>query len=94
MIANLNLAKLKKEMIKFDVVDPFFKSIPHTREHKNLFNIKILDYKKINYKKYDATLLLTDHDIIDYKKIHKESKIIIDTRGKYREIKSSKIFIS
>jgi UDP-N-acetyl-D-glucosamine dehydrogenase len=85
---------LKKEMIKFDVVDPFFKSIPRTREHENLYNTKILNHKKINYKKYDATLLLTDHDIFDYKKIHKESKLIIDTRGKFEGLKSNKIFIS
>ena len=85
---------LKKEMIQFDIVDPYFKSIPDTRGHKNLYNIKILNFRKINYKKYDATLLLTDHDIFDYEKIYKESKIIIDTRGKYRNKKSSKIFIS
>ena len=34
--------------------------------------------------KYDVVILMTDHDNFDYSKIKKNSKILIDTRGKYK----------
>ena len=36
-----------------------------------------------NIKKLDCTLLVTDHDSFDYQLIKENSKLIIDTRGKY-----------
>ncbi len=45
----------------------------------------------INYNKFDAILLLTDHADFDYKKILKQGKLIFDTRGKYKKSNSSKI---
>ena len=44
-----------------------------------------------NYSKYDCVLLLTDHTNFKYQKILKESNMIIDTRGKYKNFNSSKI---
>jgi UDP-N-acetyl-D-glucosamine dehydrogenase len=34
---------------------------------------------------YDCVLLATDHDDFDYELIRKHSKLIVDTRGRYRE---------
>ena len=34
---------------------------------------------------YDAVVLATDHDAFEYDMIQNHAKIIIDTRGKYRE---------
>ena len=31
--------------------------------------------------KYDATIIVTDHDNIDYETLSKHSKLIIDTRN-------------
>ena len=33
---------------------------------------------------YDAVVLCTDHDKLDYEMVLKNSALIIDTRGKYR----------
>ena len=50
--------------------------------------------KKVsNFKNYDLVCLVTDHDLFDYKKILSESKIIVDTRGKFKT-KSRKVYIS
>lgn len=40
---------------------------------------------------YTCSIILTDHDIIDYKKILKKSNLIFDTRGIYNSFKSKKI---
>jgi UDP-N-acetyl-D-glucosamine dehydrogenase len=34
---------------------------------------------------YDAVVLLTDHSDFDYDAVAKHSKLVVDTRGKYRE---------
>lgn len=44
-----------------------------------------------NYKRYDYVILLTDHSAFNYKKIFKESNLIMDTRGKYKHKNSLKI---
>ena len=40
---------------------------------------------------YDYVIILTDHDILNYDLILKNSKIIFDTRGAYESIKNKKI---
>ena len=67
-----------------DVYDPYIKS----------FRIKNKIYKTIkvkNFKNYDCVILLTDHSSFNYKKILKESKLIFDTRGIYKNEKNKKI---
>ena len=34
---------------------------------------------------HDAVLLATDHDAFDYELIGQHAKLLIDTRGRYRE---------
>ena len=43
-----------------------------------------------NIKKYDASLIITDHDIIDYDIIFKNSKFIFDCRGRFKRYKKLK----
>ena len=52
---------------------------------KNL-TLKNLKSKKINLKninKFDACLILTDHDYVNYKFIRENTKLVFDTRGRY-----------
>ena len=46
---------------------------------------------KRTLENYDASVLVTNHDSFDYKLIKKHSKLIIDTRGVYKN-NSKKIF--
>ena len=65
-----------------DYSDPFFPILPKNRIfNKNLTSI---DIKKDNIKKYDCVVIITDHDNYDYELIYNHSKLIIDTRGKFR----------
>jgi len=63
--------------------DPYLKTFPKMREFN--FDLSSIELTKQNLEMYDAVLLLTDHDDFDYEMIKENSKLIIDTRGKYRE---------
>ena len=51
--------------------------------------MKSIELNKDTINSYDLVLLATDHDSFDYDLIGKESKIIIDTRGRFQ--KSEKV---
>ena len=77
-----SLMKLKN--CKIDFSDPYVNTLK--------INNEILKSVKVrNYNKYDLTILCTDHFKFNYKKILKESKKIIDTRGKFKDNKLKKI---
>ncbi len=76
---------LNKKKIKYDYCDPYF---PKLRKGRNISKIKYsIKLTKQNLKKYDATILLTDHNNFDYDLIANNSKIILDTRGKFKNTK-------
>ena len=74
---------LKKKKIFFQYNDPYFQKI---RKGRNIgLSKKSIKLTKKNLSKYSAILLVTDHDAYDYNFIASNSKIIFDTRGKYKE---------
>ncbi len=74
--------KLLKDGFKnLHYYDPFVKSLPN--ENKKLKINKLKKLKSEYLKKFDITVLMTDHDIFDYKMILKNSKMILDCRGRY-----------
>ena len=74
---------------KVNFFDPFFDKIPKTRNF-DFQNVKKIKLTKNIIKKFDATIIVTDHDKVDYTKILKHSKMIFDTRNKIKS-KSSKV---
>ena len=75
----INLLLKKGAHIEYN--DPYFKEFPKLRKYN--FFIKKVKLDKKNIKKFDCTLLLTDHDSFDYELIKENSKLIVDTRGKF-----------
>ncbi|AOY76981.1 nucleotide sugar dehydrogenase [Clostridium formicaceticum] len=69
-----------------DYYDPYVKEI--TVEDKRIYAIP---FTRENLKKYDCTVIITNHSGIDYQLLIESSKIIYDTRNAIRE-KSEKIF--
>ena len=53
-------------------------------------NLQSVDIESNTLREFDAVIIATDHDDFDYVKILESSKLIIDTRGKYK--KSEKVF--
>jgi len=76
------LSKIK--ILDIEYTDPY---IPNLKINEKIYHSVNVN----NYKKYDFTIICTNHSNLDYKKIQKESKIIIDTRGVYKNSKHSNI---
>lgn len=74
---------LTKKNLSFDYHDPYIKELP---ENRNFYQYKKsikISAKKI--KNYDLIMLVTDHDIVNWKMIQKNAKLIIDTRDVYKK---------
>jgi UDP-N-acetyl-D-glucosamine dehydrogenase len=74
---------LNKKKIRYHYHDPYFPSLRIGRINKSRQNS--LKLNKRNLKKFDATIIFTDHEKINYKIVNKYSKFIFDTRGVMRK---------
>jgi UDP-N-acetyl-D-glucosamine dehydrogenase len=61
--------------------DPHVAEIPPTREHRPLMGRRSVDLSEANLKGFDAVLIATDHDAVDYAAIARSAALIIDTRN-------------
>lgn len=61
--------------------DPFIPVIPPTREHAELTGRKSVSVDKASLAGFDAVLIATDHDDVDYHAIVAGSKLVVDTRN-------------
>lgn len=77
------MEKLRDEGAVIDYTDPHVPVFPKMREHK--FDLKSVHLTAEKIKEYDCVVLTTDHDKFDYELIIKNAKLVIDTRGKYRD---------
>lgn len=64
-----------------DYHDPFVAQIPRTREHAALQGRKSVAVDPENLGGYDAIVIATDHDIVDWGSIGGLGRIVIDTRN-------------
>ena len=63
--------------------DPYFNTIPKTRKFKLKIDRCLLTSNILS--SMDLVLLATDHDDFDYDLILEYSKIIVDTRGRFKK---------
>ena len=80
---SVNLIKklLKSNFKNIQYSDPYIKNTILTRDFN--YKQKSLKLNPANLKKFDIVILMTDHDLFNYKLIYKHSKMIIDCRGKF-----------
>ncbi len=72
---------------EIDYFDPFVPDV-------SLNGIKyesVQNLENINLKKFDATVVITDHSKINYDKLYDECELIIDTRNVFKDKKGSHI---
>lgn len=72
---------------KVSYYDPYIPSIRNCACGQTLSSEKNLN----GLSKYDAVVVVTDHTDVDYKKVLKDSKVIVDSRNAYKKVKSNKI---
>jgi UDP-N-acetyl-D-glucosamine dehydrogenase len=70
---------------KIDYFDPFVRKIPMTREHAGLAGRKSVAWRENLTADYDATLIVTDHDGVDYAAMAAHAPLMVDTRNACRK---------
>lgn len=63
--------------------DPHVPTFPKMREHS--FNLSSVALTAESLSGYDCVILATDHDKFNYDLIIKSARLLIDTRGRYRQ---------
>ena len=75
--------KLEEQGATVEYHDTHFEQIPPTREHATLTGRKGVPLKPADY---DAVLIATEHSDIDYARVAKEAKLVVDTRNALRAV--------
>jgi len=79
---SLRLIELIEERgARVDYHDPFVPVIPRTREHATLAGRQSQSLDAENVGRYDAVLIATDHDAVDYSALVAAAKIVVDSRN-------------
>ncbi len=61
--------------------DPHVPEIPRTREYSDLMGRRSIDWNEEALASFDAVVIATDHDDVDYDAISRSSQLIVDTRN-------------
>ncbi|WP_112662967.1 nucleotide sugar dehydrogenase [Microvirga flavescens] len=64
-----------------DYHDPFIPTLPTTRKHGPLAGRRSFPLDAKTLAAYDAVLIATDHDGVDYKMVVDHAKVVVDTRN-------------
>jgi UDP-N-acetyl-D-glucosamine dehydrogenase len=64
-----------------DFYDPFVPILPRTRAHGRLAGRNSIIWNSENLHSYDAALVATDHDLVDYRELCDWAALIVDTRN-------------
>lgn len=64
-----------------DFYDPYVEEIHMNREHPNLAGKRRVEFSPQVIASYDAVLILTDHDSVDYSVVEKNAKLVVDSRN-------------
>ncbi len=72
---------IEKRGATTDFYDPHVAALPKTREHPAMAGRKGITWNDKAIAGYDAVLIVTDHDGVDYPGLAKAAKLVIDTRN-------------
>ena len=77
----MQLLREKGAVIEYS--DPYVPTFPNMRKYE--FDLRSVDLTKDVVGSYDCVLLATDHDSFDYGMLENTAKLLVDTRGRYKE---------
>lgn len=72
---------IEKRGGKASYFDPYVREIPRTREYADLMGRRSIGWNENDIAAYDAVVIATDHDNVDYDAISRASSLIVDTRN-------------
>jgi len=73
-----------------DYYDPFIPIVHKSREHPIINGKSSIAWTKTSLNSYDAALICTDHDTIDYEFLITHSALVVDTRNATHRVKGRK----
>jgi len=73
-----------------DYYDPFVPTVHKSREHPIINGKTSVAWTESSLRSYDAVIICTDHDIVDYSFLVAHSALVIDTRNATRRIAGDK----
>jgi UDP-N-acetyl-D-glucosamine dehydrogenase len=66
--------------------DPHVAEIHRTRDHSSLAGRRSIAWTPAALRDYDAALIVTDHDDVDYSTLVRESRLVVDSRNATRHV--------
>lgn len=81
------MEKLRDKGANVAYSDPHVPSFPKMRAHH--FDLESVEFTAKNLESFDCVILSTNHSKFDYELLAKSAKILVDTRGVYREPKEN-----
>lgn len=84
--AVMELLKRRKAEVSFH--DPYVDVIPPTREHAAFTGLPSVPLSEKTLADQDAVIIVTNHDNIDYARIARHAKLVIDTRNALADVES------
>jgi UDP-N-acetyl-D-glucosamine dehydrogenase len=75
------IEKIEARGAVVDYFDPFIPVVPMTREHADLAGRHSVEWDLNSLCAYDAVLIATDHDGVDYPSLARSARLVIDTRN-------------
>lgn len=84
---------LEQKGARVDYFDPYLPEIIPTREHPQLTGRKSVAWDAASLSSYDAALICTDHDTIDWDFLVQHSTLVIDTRNATKNVVARKKII-
>jgi len=77
------LELLKGHVADLAFHDPIVSKVAITRNHPELAGMKSIDLSSWSIAAYDAVVVVTDHDGVDYELLLSHSRLIVDTRNAF-----------
>jgi len=75
---------------RVDYYDPYVPEVPVTREHAHLAGRTSVAWDEIFAGGYDAALICTDHDGVDYAALVEALPLVVDTRNATRDLRGGR----
>ena len=71
--------------------DPWIAEVPETREHSEFAGRKCVEWAPETFRdRYDAALIVTDHDAVDYAALVESLDLVVDTRNATRRVEKGR----
>jgi UDP-N-acetyl-D-glucosamine dehydrogenase len=77
------MQQLSEQGALVEYCDPYFPVFPHMKRYSFELHSKELSAELL--REFDCVVVGTDHDLFDYDTVFRESRLVVDTRGRAKE---------